>query len=99
MTQTTATGIAGAADHTPSRATTCHVCGSDMETPNAMRSMPGVGVVGACSRACAAADGFRTPHERAVAEIDAILRGRHDGWDRALAGVRGFLSNLDIEPR
>lgn len=84
----TPTGIAGAADHAPSRAVACHVCGGDMDSPHAMRGMPGVGVVGVCSRACAGEEGFRTPHERAVAEIDAILRGRHGGWDQALAGVR-----------
>lgn len=55
----TPTGIAGAADHAPSRATTCHVCGVRMDSPHAMRAMPGVGVVGACSRECAEAEGFQ----------------------------------------
>jgi hypothetical protein len=70
---TTPTGIAGAADHAPSRATTCYVCGSEMDSPHAMRGMPGVGVVGACSRECAGADGFRSEGERLRVEL-ALVR-------------------------
>lgn len=47
------TGIAGAQDHAPSRGMVCHVCRSGMDSPYAMRGMPGVGVVGVCSRVCA----------------------------------------------
>lgn len=71
MTQTPPTGIAGAADHAPSRATTCHVCGEPMESPHAMRALPGVGAVGACSLACAGADAFRPAVEIEVERLRA----------------------------
>jgi hypothetical protein len=61
----TPTGIAGAVDHAPSRSSACHVCGGEMESPHALRGMPGVGIVAACSRECTSADGFRSEGERA----------------------------------
>lgn len=73
--KTTPTGIAGAADHVPSRDTTCHVCGCEMESPHAMRALPGVGLVGACSLACAGADGFRPAAEVEVERLRAEVAG------------------------
>lgn len=71
--QTTPIGIAGAADHAPSRATTCHVCGTAMVSPHAMRGLPGVGTVGACSIACSASDAFRPASDVEVERLRAQM--------------------------
>jgi hypothetical protein len=37
---------------------------------------------------------LRTIIKQAEAQIDAILRGQHNGWDRALADVRETLRGV-----
>lgn len=58
----TPTGIAGAEHHpAPATASTCHVCQRETETAYALKAIPGIGLVRACSPECAAALTVPTP--------------------------------------
>lgn len=60
------TGIAGAADQTRSGGITCHACGAGIDVPHALRALPGVGAVAACSAVCARALGRSRKRKEAV---------------------------------